>query len=386
MRVLIDYRPALRGRSGAGEYTHELAAALIARSAAGGCGRVDITLFSSSWKDRLTLAPELAGVTAVDCRIPVTLLNLAWHRLGWPSAEMLTGRAFDVTHSSHPLLLPARAAAQVVTIHDLDFLSHPERTRAEIKRDYPVLARRHAHLADAVIVPSRFTAGEVERLLDVGPGRIAVCPPGAPDWSPRIRAPRDGYLLFLGTLEPRKNVGLLLDAYERLLETQHGRGSAAAGPVPELLLAGRATPAADPWLARLARPPLAGHARHIGYVEPEQRRALYEGARLLVLPSLDEGFGIPVLEAMTVGVPVVASRRGALPEVLDGAGVLVDPLDAADLAAGLARLLDDQGFAAACVAHGLARAGAYRWTDTAARVCAAYHQAITHRAHPEGNS
>ena len=73
----------------------------------------------------------------------------------------------------------------------------------------------------------------------------------------------------------------------------------------------------------------------------KQRRALYEGARILVLPSLEEGFGIPVLEAMTVGVPVVASRRGALPEVLDGAGVLVDPLDAADLAAGLARILDD---------------------------------------------
>jgi glycosyltransferase involved in cell wall biosynthesis len=386
MRVLIDYRPALRGRSGAGEYTHELAAALIARSAAGGCGKVEISLFSSSWKDRLTVAPELSGVTPIDLRIPVAVLNLAWHRLGWPGAEMLTGRTFDVTHSSHPLLLPARAAAQVVTIHDLDFLSHPERTRAEIRRDYPVLARRHAQRADAVIVPSRFTAGEVERLLDVEPGRIAVCPPGAPDWSPRTRAPRSGYLLFFGTLEPRKNVGGLLDAYERLLETRKGRDAKGAGAVPELVLAGRATSAADPWLARLTRPPLFGHARHIGYVAPDQRRALYEGARLLVLPSLDEGFGIPVLEAMTVGVPVVASRRGALPEVLGGAGVLIDPLDAADLAAGLARLLDDEGFAASCVTHGLARAGAYRWTDTAARVCEAYHQAITHRARQQGSS
>jgi glycosyltransferase involved in cell wall biosynthesis len=382
----MDYRPALRGRSGAGEYTHELAAALVARSAAGGCGKVEITLFSSSWKDRLTIAPELAGVTPIDLRIPVAVLNFAWHRLGWPGAEVLTGKSFDVTHSSHPLLLPARAAAQVVTIHDLDFLSHPERTRAEIRRDYPVLARRHARRADAVIVPSRFTAGEVERLLEVSPGRIAVCPPGAPDWSPRPRAPRDGYLLFLGTLEPRKNVGRLLDAYERLLETRDGRGSTGAAAIPELVLAGAATPAAEPWLARLTRPPLAGHARHIGYVQPEQRRALYEGARLLVLPSLDEGFGIPVLEAMTVGVPVVASRRGALPEVLDGAGVLIDPLDAADLAAGLARMLDDEVFAGACVTHGLARAGAYRWTDTAARVCSAYHQAIEHRAQSDRSS
>jgi glycosyltransferase involved in cell wall biosynthesis len=383
MRVLIDYRPALRGRSGVGEYTHELAAALLARSLGGRCGRVDLTLFSSSWKDRLALAPELAAATALDLRIPVSVLNLVWHRLGWPPAELLTGKTFDVTHSLHPLLLPARSAARVVTIHDLDFLAHPERTHAEIRRDYPALARAHAQRADGIIVPSHFTAGEVERLLEVSARRIAVCPPGAPDWVPRHRPPRDGYLLFLGTLEPRKNVGRLLDAYERLLET---RGANRAGAVPDLVLAGRATAAAAPWLARLASPPLIGHARHIGYVAPEDRRALYEGARLLVLPSLDEGFGIPVLEAMTVGVPVVASRRGALPEVLDGAGVLIDPLDGSDLAAGLARILDDDSFAAACVTHGIARAGAYRWTDTAARVCEAYHQAIAHRARPVGSS
>jgi glycosyltransferase involved in cell wall biosynthesis len=382
MRVLIDYRPALRGRSGAGEYTHELTSALLARSAAGGCGRLEISLFSSSWKDRLRIVPELTGATPVDRRIPVALLNLVWHRLGWPSAEAITGRAFDITHSSHPLLMPARSAAQVITIHDLDFLAHPVRTRGEFRRDYPALARSHAQRAAAVIVPSRFTAGEVERLLEVSPHRIAVCPPGAPDWSPRSRLPRDGYLLFLGTLEPRKNVGLLLDAYERLLASRRG----AAGLVPELVLAGRATPAAGPWLARLARPPLLGHARHIGYVEPDQRRALYEGARLLALPSLDEGFGIPVLEAMTVGVPVVAARRGALPEVLHGAGVLIDPLDAADLAAGLARILDDEQFAASCATHGLARSGAYRWTNTAARVCEAYHQAIAYRARGERTS
>src|SRR5207237_2739674 len=131
---------------------------------------------SSSWKDRLTVAPELSGVTPIDLRIPVAVLNLAWHRLGWPGAEMLTGRTYDVTHSSHPLLLPARAAAQVVTIHDLDFLSHPERTRAEIRRDYSALVRDHAHRADAILVPSAYTSGEVERVLGVSRDRVAICP------------------------------------------------------------------------------------------------------------------------------------------------------------------------------------------------------------------
>ena len=153
----------------------------------------------------------------IDRRVPVGLLNLAWHRLGWPPAETLTGGAFDVTHSLHPLLLPSRAAAQVITIHDLNFLTHPERTRAEIRRDYPALARAHAHRADRIIVPSQFTAGEVERRLGVPADRISVCSPGAPDWTPRDAAPDGGYVLFFGTLEPRKNVGGLLDAYETLL-------------------------------------------------------------------------------------------------------------------------------------------------------------------------
>jgi hypothetical protein len=92
--------------------------------------------------------------------VPVSVLNFAWHRLGWPGAETLAGARFDVTHSMHPLLLPARHAAHVITIHDLNFLTHPDRTRAEIRRDYASLVRDHALRADRVIVISHFTAQE----------------------------------------------------------------------------------------------------------------------------------------------------------------------------------------------------------------------------------
>lgn len=371
LRVLVDYRPALRGRTGAGEYTHELSAALLARAAVDADRAVALTLFSSSWKDRLQLPAEVRGAVAVDRRIPVSWLNLLWHRLEWPPAEALAGAAFDVVHSSHPLLMPARDAAQVVTIHDLDFLAHPERTRAEVRRDYPALVRRHAQRAHGIIVPSQFTAREVERQLDVPAERIAVCAPGAPDWTPRNRPPREGYLLFFGTLEPRKNVGVLLDAYARLL--------ADGPPPPPLMLAGQARPEAADWLNRLTVPPLAGHVTHLGYVAPERRQAVYAGARLLVMPSLDEGFGLPVLEAMTAGVPVVAARRGALPEVLGDAGVLIDPADAADLAAGLRRVFTDPAFAEACADRGVARAGTFRWTDTARSAHDAYRAAVARR-------
>jgi glycosyltransferase involved in cell wall biosynthesis len=114
-------------------------------------------------------------------------------------------------------------------------------------------------------------------------------------------------------------------------------------------------------------------------VEDSQRRALYAGARLLVMPSFEEGFGIPVLEAMTVGVPVVAARRGALPEILGKAGPLVEPTDPEELASAIDSLLTDQAFAADCVSKGLARAREFQWDTTARRVVDVYRAAIEHR-------
>ena len=367
MRVVIDYRPALRERSGVGEYTHQLVKALLARRDPG----LELTIFSSSWKDRLPSSPDLAGAIAVDRRVPVRLLNLSWHRLGWPAIESLTGHRYDVAHSLHPLLLPSRGGAQVVTIHDLNFLTYPERTRAEIRRDYGPLARAHAHRADRIIVISEFTAGEVVREFGVDRDRISVCGSGAPDWRPRSAMPRGGYVLFFGTLEPRKNIGGLLDAYETLI--------AGREHLPDLVIAGKATDQARGWLERIGRPPLSRKVSHIGYVDPADRQKLYEGARMLVQPSFEEGFGIPVLEAMTVGVPVVAANRGALPEILGEAGLLVDPERPESIAGGIARMLDDEAFAMRAVEQGLARSRTFSWTRTAERVLEAYQQAIAYR-------
>src|SRR5512145_1238155 len=122
----MDYRPALRQRTGVGEYAHRLASALVGRLPA----TDELVLFSSSWKDRLT--PGIVpGATVVDSRVPVKVLNYAWHRLEWPPVEWLAG-SVDVAHALHPLMIPARNAAQVVTIYDLYFLDHPEGTAAEI--------------------------------------------------------------------------------------------------------------------------------------------------------------------------------------------------------------------------------------------------------------
>jgi len=368
VRIVIDYRPALRARTGVGEHIHQVARAL-ART-----GSDEVTVFSSSWKDRVqpAVATELPGVRVVDRRVPVGALNLGWHRLRWPPIEALAGGEYDVAHSPHPLLLPSRSAAQVVTIHDLHFLTHPERTAAEIRRDYPALVRGHARRADRIIVVSRFVAGEVERLLGISAERISVCPNGAPEWTmgPSTGNGR-GYLLFVGTIEPRKNVGALLTAYARLRSRR--------ADAPRLVLAGHVVPDARDVLSVIQQQPLAGHVEHRGYVAAADREALFKGAHALVLPSLDEGFGIPALEAMSAGVPVVVSNRGALPEVVGDAGLFIDPDDPESLAAALERITGDRDLRASLASRGLERARQFTWTQTARDVRRAYEAAVLSR-------
>ena len=369
MRILVDYRPALRERTGVGEYIHQLVRAYTAAN------RDDeVLLFTSSWKDRPAPAVEAdTGARLVDRRVPVRILNYLWHRREWPPAEVFAG-SVDVAHSAHPLLMPARHAAQIVTVHDLYFLANPDDTQAEIRRDYAALAASHARRADAVITSTQYGRRQIAEQLGLPSERIYVCPPGAPAWRtlgslPNL--PADGCILFVGTLEPRKNIGVLLDAY--------ARARARRQTLPRLVLAGRATAAAAEWLARLTRAPLRDHVTYLGYVPDERREELYRSARVLVMPSLDEGFGLPALEAMSAGVPVIISSRGSLPEVVGGAGMEVDPSDVAALADALERAAVDQEWATRAAYAGIARARAFTWTESAHTLHRAYLDATARR-------
>lgn len=365
MRILIDYRPALVERTGVGEYAHEMAQALLSVLSSDD----KLTLFSSSWKHRLE-RDRVPGAAIVDTRIPVRILNLAWHRFGRPVVETLAGPV-DVAHSMHPLLMPARAAAQVVTIYDLFFLHDSAGTASEIRRDYPTLSASHARRADAVVVISEYTAREAISKLGVAPERIVLCPPGAPSWSPRAGTHSSGPILYIGSFERRKNVPGLLRAYARL--------RSRLPDAPELVMAGRPPDSGSEILETISRPPLKPYVRHLGYVTDEDRQRLYRSASMLVVPSLDEGFGMPVVEAMTIGVPVVAANRGALPEVSGDAAQLVDPLDDEGMAEAMLRILAEPAVAQASVERGFRRARQYSWRASAETLLQAYRQVHARR-------
>jgi len=269
-----------------------------------------------------------------------------------------------------------------VTVHDLSFERFPQLFHRANRLYLGAMVRLSVRLAARVIAVSASTRRELVELLGVPERKIEVIPNGVEPWFrplpaeevARFRAEKglpERFILHLGTLEPRKNIGALLDAYETLL--------ARRPSAPRLVLAGRATPDAAEWLRRLTSAPLAAHASHLGYVPDEEQEALYAGARVLVLPSLDEGFGLPALAAMSAGVPVIASARGALPEVVGRGGTLIDPERPGELADALERIITDDQWAFSQGAAGLERACAFSWPIAAATLRRAYLDAVARR-------
>jgi glycosyltransferase involved in cell wall biosynthesis len=245
---------------------------------------------------------------------------------------------------------------------------------AEIRRDYVELVRDHARRADGVLCVSEHTASEARRLLDVPPEKIGVTPLGVdPDFREpvseddveatlrRLRLPRGG-ILYVGSEEKRKNLVSLVMAYLSLARRRP--------EVPALILAGPGSS----WAQGGTR--VGPQIRATGYLLRDDLRALMAASSVLVLPSLEEGFGLPVVEAMAAGLPVVCSRGSALEEVAGDAAALVEPGDASALASAIEGLLDDPDAAEALRRRGLERSQRFDWQDTAARTLAFYQKVL----------
>jgi glycosyltransferase involved in cell wall biosynthesis len=328
-----------------------------------------VTGFAVTWRGRGELPRVVPpGVATVGWPLPARPLREAWRRADHPRIDLVIGH-HDVVWAPN-FVLPPSAAPGVASVHDLTPLRFPQLANAATL-PYPALIRRAVDRGAWVHTDSAFVRDEVIDHFDASPERVVVVAPG-------VRAPGAGdaatghklaggdrYVLALGTVEPRKDLPTLVTAFEAL---------AAAEPDLRLVVAGP-----DGWGAEALGAAIAT-ARHrerivrLGWVTDEDRDALLRGATAYCYPSVYEGFGLPPLEAMSVGTPVVATRAGSIPEVCGDGADLVDVGDPDALAEALARALSDDAHRAALIARGHATVGRYRWEDAGDAFAALLHR------------
>lgn len=376
MRIGLDGKLLTLRAGGIGRYAIELTRALLAEASARR-PELEFTILTAPQTSPAVL--EALGGRCAAHYVPARSSVL--RSLVFLPATLRRLR-IDIFHGMDHVGIPlaGREGKCVVTVHDLIPLLLPRTFTRRHRTIVRLALARVRRRADLVLVPSRAVQRDVVERLGVEEERVVVVPHGCEARFRPARGAADAaalsaaagrlglpprYVLAVGTLEPRKNLTTLLHAYARLR-------AAAAAPPPELVLAG-----ARGWLDGPVRQTvralgLEAVVRLPGFIDDDDLPAVYRGAELVVFPSLREGFGLPLLEAMASGVPVVASSAPALPEVAGGAALLVDPLDVEAMAAAAARALRDQPLREKLRAAGIARAAQFSWTAAARQTLDAY--------------
>lgn len=366
LRIGVDIRPFYEPLTGVGWYLYYLLHEIARHDG------VELYLFGDA---RVTdIGPRLHADIPANARYcTFDLRGLPESRLARP----LTAAAYvawlaladcDVFFGANfflPRLHAAVAKRRVITVHDLTYVRFPELVQKETLANLEAQMMREVASADAVICVSESTREDLLRAYAIDPARAITIHSGL--GRPAVAEPIDGlperYILFVSTIEPRKNLETLLDAYERL------RGSGAYDGA--LVIVGKVGWKSASLLPRLRAPGVV----HLDYVPAPQLATIYERAEVFVFPSIYEGFGFPLLEAMARGVPTIAARSSSLPEIGGDAALFFDPTDTGALVAQLERVSSDAALRADLAARGRARAAEFRWDRAAEETLEVFRRA-----------
>ncbi|NIA14790.1 MAG: glycosyltransferase [Nitrospiraceae bacterium] len=371
MRIGFDITPLTRNRSGVGNFCYYLLKHLLQL---GGGVQFEGLATRASRGD----LGELAGrIVHRRVPLPTRVLYKMWGAFGIPRADALLG-GVDVYHATNYFLPPTRSAKRVVTFYDLAFLTMPGKCSPKIVGPFARHTRRAAQEADAILTCSESSKKDIVRLLAVPPGKVTVTygavdedfVPVERDRAARMLAKRHGiqgpFILFVSTIEPRKNVPTLLRAFKQI-----------AGDIPHtLVLAGATGWNSDDIPKIIDGLELNNRVVRTGFVASRaDLAAFYSAADLFAFPTLYEGFGLPLLEAMTCGCPVVSARNSSVPEVVGDAAVLVDDAtDAGAVAQAMAGVLADPAQRDVMRAKGLEQAKRFSWETCAQQTMQVYQE------------
>ncbi|MCP4542327.1 MAG: glycosyltransferase family 4 protein [Chloroflexi bacterium] len=374
MRIGIDYTAAARQRAGIGRYARELVAALLKSESAHQYAIFGATggLENSDWRT------EIQGSRVQFRTIPLSddWVARLWHRLRLPiPVETITG-PLDIFYSPDFVLPPTRRATRtLLTVHDFSFLHYPEHFVPKLVSYLNQVVPRSVAQADRVLADSEATRADLINHLGTPPEKVDVLYGGVdPRFHPKSEPGEDErlrnrygigarpYVFSVGTIQPRKNYVRLIQAFAQL----QTRG---LGDLQLLIAGGRG------WLYEDIFAKAKKHSdcvRILGFVDDADLPALYRNAALFAFPSLYEGLGFPVLEAMACGVPAITSNVSSLPEVAGDAAMLVDPLDVDDLAEAMARVLESIGLRQGMIERGLVQATRFTWERAARQLLSTF--------------
>ena len=373
MRIGIDYTAAVNQTAGIGRFVRGLFRAVIALD-----DQNQYVLVHAAPNNGCTIeVPTGPNVTTRELRFRERVMTAIWHRLRIPLPVDLVTGPVDIFHAPDYVLPPVSRGITIITVHDLAFLIHPECADQHLRLFLEHAVPRSAARADYIITDSENTRNDVICLLDADPERVFVVPGGVdPSFVPadeeavdRVRCEyklKLPYVLAVGVIEPRKNFPRLIDAFSRF--------RVRTGLNYELVIAGGNGWLSDETYREAERSPFSDHVRFTGYVPDQHLAALYSGADVFAYPSLYEGFGLPVLEAMACGTTVVCANTSSLPECAGDAALLFPPDDPDAIAATLERACGDPGLRSDLIRRGEQRVAEFQWERAAERLIEIYQR------------